>query len=327
MTQLTSDATPGQIMATLAEYETGLQLIEDPREAASFVKQADALRYLAQKAQAGKEVQNCAAELALRARRRAGELLAAVDLKPGPKTGDDPTLGSIGISANDSSRWQALAAVPEERFDRHLAEAHATGELTTAGVIRLASAIENQHRREDVLGVSPAEGRYRCLAIDPPWPVKKIEREVRPNQVTDLSYPTMSLEEIGELPIPDLADPLGCHVYLWVTHRFLPSGLRLFDAWGVNYQCVMTWVKNVGFTPYSWMYSTEHVLFGRIGSLDLLKNGLRLDFQAATTGHSEKPDVFYERVSEASPEPRLEMFARRPHEGFVPWGNQVADVG
>jgi N6-adenosine-specific RNA methylase IME4 len=167
------------------------------------------------------------------------------------------------------------------------------------------------------------EGRFRSIVIDPPWPMDKIVREQRPKQGAALDYPTMSLGQIAALPIADLAAD-GCHIYLWVTHRFLPAGLDLFDQWGVTYQCQMTWKKNVGITPFSWMYDTEHVLFGRIGSLDLLQNGLRLSFEAPVQGHSVKPDVFYERVIAASPTPRLEMFARHPREGFTVWGNEAA---
>jgi N6-adenosine-specific RNA methylase IME4 len=133
----------------------------------------------------------------------------------------------------------------------------------------------------------------------------------------------MTLEEISNLPIIDLADREGCHVYLWTTHKFLPDAFDLFLKWGIKYECLMTWVKNVGFTPFSWMYNTEHVLFGRIGSLKLTRLGMKLSFEASVTRHSEKPDIFYERVREASPEPRLEMFTRKVHEGFKPWGNEI----
>ena len=88
----------------------------------------------------------------------------------------------------------------------------------------------------------------------------------------------------------------------------------------------MTWNKNVGFTPFSWMYDTEHVLFGRIGSLDLLKKGLRLSFSAKVTKHSEKPDVFYERVALASPTPRGEWFGRRKRRGFETVGGNALAI-
>lgn len=168
--------------------------------------------------------------------------------------------------------------------------------------------------------------KYRCLVIDPPWPVQKIEREERPNQDPLLEYadyPTMTLEEISDLPIPELADSQGCHIYLWVTHKLLPEGLKLFEAWGVKYQCPLTWVKPSGMTPFSWMYNTEHILFGRIGHLELLQNGVKLAFQAPNYIHSRKPDVFYEVVRTVSPPPRLDMYARETREGFESYGNEV----
>jgi N6-adenosine-specific RNA methylase IME4 len=85
----------------------------------------------------------------------------------------------------------------------------------------------------------------------------------------------------------------------------------------------MTWRKNVGPTPFSWMYDTEHVLFGRVGDLPLSRNGLRLSFEAPVVGHSIKPDVFYERVCQATPGPRLAMFERGERDGFQVWGDEV----
>jgi len=97
------------------------------------------------------------------------------------------------------------------------------------------------------------KGRYRCIVIDPPWPVEKIKREVRPNQGQYLDYHVWSLQqikdEVGQC-LKDKAEADGCHVYLWITHRHLPEGFKLFAAWGVRYQCLMTWKKNVGITPY-----------------------------------------------------------------------------
>ena len=172
-------------------------------------------------------------------------------------------------------------------------------------------------------------GRFRCVTIDPPWPVKKIEREERPKQglEDDFDYRTLELDEIRALvgaALDERAHDDGCHVYLWTTHKFLPDALGMFASWGVKYECLMTWVKNVGITPFSWMYDTEHVLFGRIGSQGLDRKGLRLSFQAPVTRHSAKPAVFYERVCEASPGPRLAMFERGEREGFTVHGDEIA---
>lgn len=164
---------------------------------------------------------------------------------------------------------------------------------------------------------------YRTIIIDPPWPIKKILREARPNQAAELDYYTMSIDEIKEFPISDFAANDGCHIYLWTTHRFLPVAFEVFNAWGVNYECLLTWVKNVGFTPYSWMYSTEHCLFGRLGDLPLLKKGERLDFFAPVREHSRKPDEFYNRIRDVSPEPRIDIFSREKREGFDQYGDEI----
>lgn len=166
----------------------------------------------------------------------------------------------------------------------------------------------------------PPVGEYRCIVIDPPWPMEKIERDVRPNQAAPLDYRPMSIDEMRALALPAAED---CHLYLWTTHRFLPAALELAEAWDFNYQCLLTWVKNVGFTPYSFMYSTELVVFARRGSLDLLVKGRRLDFAAKVREHSRKPDEFYDIVRDVSPGPRIDMFSREIRDGFDQWGNET----
>lgn len=164
--------------------------------------------------------------------------------------------------------------------------------------------------------------QYRTIVIDPPWPMEKILRDERLKQ-TDFDYPTLEIAEITTLPVNKMAVSDGCHVYLWTTQKFLPVAFEVLMSWGAEYQCLMTWVKNVGFTPFSWMYSTEHCLFGHIGALPLLKLGMRLDFQAKVREHSRKPDEFYNLVRQASPEPRLDMFSREKREGFEQYGNEA----
>jgi N6-adenosine-specific RNA methylase IME4 len=231
----------------------------------------------------------------------------------------------------------------EANFDGSEATAQRYMQLANAARVRdlepntslrgaLAAIQKENNRRRDpdpvTDPVQPKPGTYSCIVIDPPWDIKKIEREERPNQGLYLDYPTMSLEEIADekwVPVRTHAAD-DCHLYLWVTHKYLPAGLELMEQWGFRYQCMMTWRKNVGITPFSWMYDTEHVLFGRKGNLPLTQLGLRLSFDAPVQGHSVKPEVFYERVRTASPGPRIDMFARTERDGFEVWGNEVSDV-
>jgi N6-adenosine-specific RNA methylase IME4 len=206
------------------------------------------------------------------------------------------------------------------------------GDRVTAELIR--EQVRRRLAREDLLAQAPPaavdtppfpERRYRCLVIDPPWPISQIARYDRPGQGAHLEYPTLRLDEIAGLPVPRLADERGCHVYLWIVHRYLAEGLRLLDGWGARYECQLTWVKPSGFPVFgSWMRTTEHVLFARFGDgLPLCRHGLKLNFEARQTRHSEKPDVFYDRVRAATPGPRLDMFARQRRDGFDAWGAEA----
>jgi hypothetical protein len=73
------------------------------------------------------ELISFATEIKLRAERRAGELLATM---PKAKGGGDtstgsraqpvqepPTLADLGVTKTQSSKWQKLAALPEDKFE------------------------------------------------------------------------------------------------------------------------------------------------------------------------------------------------------------------
>jgi len=237
-----------------------------------------------------------------------------IDAQGAPELVDVLKAGGASISAAAE-----VASLPVEEQREIVAKGEAEI-LKAAKEIRAKKAQANAEARAAIKAqaIVLPDGKYQCLIIDPPWPIEKIERDERPNQV-GLDYPTMTIDELLALPVQDLAAD-DCHLYLWTTHKFLPYALRLAEAWGFRYQCLMTWIKNVGFTPFSWMYSTEHVLFCRRGSLPLDRMGLRLDFQAKVREHSRKPNEFYDLVSQASPGPRLDMFSREQHEGFEQWG-------
>jgi N6-adenosine-specific RNA methylase IME4 len=296
---------------------------------------AEQARLYAKQKRLGLDAINRAAAFKLRADWKLGALYLAMPKHEGgrpvnrlqPATGfDPPTYAELGIEKTDAHRCQVIASLPPDEFNAFLeATATAGEELTTASAVRWAKARWQPVEPEEV-DSSPALPKIicRCIVIDPPWPMQKIERDERPAQAAHLDYPTMSLDEIAALPVAERADATGCHLYLWVTQKFLPVGLALVEGWGFRYQCLMTWVKPTGMTPFSWMYNTEHVIFARLGDLDLLKNGEKLSFEAPSVRHSTKPDIFYERVLRVSPGPRLDMFARRERDGFTAWGNEVA---
>lgn len=167
----------------------------------------------------------------------------------------------------------------------------------------------------------PLTGNFDVIVIDPPWQMEKIKRDVAPLQV-GFDYPTMTIDEIKNYQLPAEEN---CHIFMWITHKHFPSGFDIFDTWKVKYVCCFVWHKNGGFQPFGLpQYNCEFALYGRIGTplfIDL-KN-FNVCFNADRTGHSEKPEIFYETLRRVTVGRRVDIFNRRNIEGFEKWGNEV----
>lgn len=189
--------------------------------------------------------------------------------------------------------------------------------------------------------------KYHTIYIDPPWQTKagrplngytlmdgKQVWTGASNQSRNLSYPTMSLEEIASLPVADLAES-NAHLYLWVTNQYLPFAFDLLKGWGFKYSTTLVWAKNPmgGGLGGSYRITTEYLLFAKRGGLASKKtvigtwfNQKRAYDERGKPHHSRKPEFFAELIESVSPGPYLEMFARRYREGWDVWGNEVNGI-
>src|SRR5689334_13593117 len=109
-------------------------------------------------------------------------------------------------------------------------------------------------RSGEVILTLPSK-RYQTIVIDPPWPVKFIKLEMRPNQV-EMPYETMSLEDIEKFPILQYADN-NCNLFVWTTHTFLPQTFDIIKKWGFKYHCLLTWDKTNGRPLCGFKRNTE----------------------------------------------------------------------
>jgi site-specific DNA-methyltransferase (adenine-specific) len=172
--------------------------------------------------------------------------------------------------------------------------------------------------------------KYNVIYADPPWEVKKIKRDVRPNQV-HFDYVTMSIDDIKNMPISDITDD-NCVCFIWTTQSYLPYTFEILKAWGFKYQRTITWDKMNGLCLFGFHNRTEFIVFGYKGKIEMYpkRNAIPTIFQIKSGKHSQKPDRIRKAI-EVFGEKRLELFARSregwfsdiEYEGWDVYGNQV----
>ncbi|MEQ8826743.1 MAG: MT-A70 family methyltransferase [Parvibaculum sp.] len=178
-----------------------------------------------------------------------------------------------------------------------------------------------------------ANGRqFGTIVAEPPWPFPTRTGTVAPEHKRLHRYGTMTLEDICELPVAEVAaDP--AHLYLWVPNALLPEGMRVMEAWGFRYVSNIIWEKvrkdggpdgrGVGFY---FRNVTEILLFGVRGkNARTLAPGRRQVniIRSQKREHSRKPDEQYPIIEGCSWGPRIELFSRGVRKGWTVWGNQA----
>lgn len=133
-------------LARIGEAQRALSAAKTLGDVLQIRDQAEALRVYVKAASDSLSAANMAAEIKLRAERKAGEMLAAME-KQGPgqyQRSHDvtvaPSLDDLGIDKMQSSRWQREAKVPEEKFAEYIATCQeANQEVTQAGLLKIAN--------------------------------------------------------------------------------------------------------------------------------------------------------------------------------------------
>ncbi|TCO73925.1 MT-A70 family methyltransferase [Rhodovulum euryhalinum] len=174
--------------------------------------------------------------------------------------------------------------------------------------------------------------RFGTILADPPWQFQNRTGKMAPEHKRLSRYPTMTLDEICDLPVEAIAAERA-HLYLWVPNALLPEGLKVMEHWGFKYKSNLVWYKvrkdggpdrrGVGFY---FRNVTEILLFGVRGKdVRTLSPGRSQEniISSQKREHSRKPDEQYEIIERCSWGPRLEIFARGPRDGWTVWGNQA----
>ncbi len=304
-------------------------------DAKKVIDLAEAARIYARQVSLGLEAQNHAAEIKLRAQRRAGEILDSMEFSKGAATPSQavtplPTHDEIGINRMEAHRWQTIASVPEEEFEEYIETTKGEGEeLTTNKIFRdTRKKARRQERADNIDEISKGNGnlnteiKYPIIYADPPW---QYEHSKTDNRKIENQYPTMSLDEICEMKVGELATP-DAVLFMWATSPKLEEALRVISSWGFTYRTNMVWIKDRIGMGYYARQQHELLLIATRGSVPVPEPENRVSsvLHSPRLEHSKKPEQYYETIERMYPEyKKIELFSRNQYDGWESWGNQT----
>lgn len=178
--------------------------------------------------------------------------------------------------------------------------------------------------------------QFDIVLADPPWAYTGQQDKWG---AAAKFYPLMEDQDLLDFPLASVLAPKGI-LFMWVTSPRLDFAIDCIRAWGLTYRGVaFNWVKTKpsdpstpigaqGVRPSIVKPTSEFVLAAsRVKTsrpMKLFDESIRQIIMAPRTEHSRKPDDVHERIEKMYPTAsKIELFARRPRDGWTIWGNEV----
>jgi len=233
------------------------------------------------------------------------------------------------LPTNERQTRPLTSLEPKEQVEawKRVIETTPEGKITAAVVLKAAKEVERekrQERRQDRIESTPVipDGKYNVIYADPPW---KYDFGFDIYGAADRHYHTMSIEELCNLPIPELTED-NAVLFLWVTSPKLFDAQRIIKAWGFDYKTSFVWDKVKHVMGHYNSVRHEFLLVCVKGSFPKQSNTLHdsvIEIERSDE-HSEKPDYFRQLIEEMYPKSKkIELFARQIAEGWDAWGNEL----
>ena len=168
--------------------------------------------------------------------------------------------------------------------------------------------------------------KYNVIYADPPWSVLRgtpnLHAKNQGNRV--LEYPTMSVEEICNLPVKNIIDNSSV-LFLWTINKYIEDSYKVARSWGFTPSTMIVWCKKPKGRGLGGTFglSTEYLLFARNGSYKAKERYWSTWVESKRYKHSKKPEIFREIIEKCFDGNKIELFAREKTEGWDVWGNEV----
>lgn len=332
-------------MTQLVRYEQARSALAEARsvdEVKDIRDKAEAMRAYARMAN-DTQLESDAMELRLRAERRLGIMLTEQKRTTGmntgaqgvgtsavPKENRTPTLADVGIGKKLSARSQKIGGIGEQAFEamvESMRDRIADGDRVSLDIVSVDKKERRAERERDLAARQTAlpNKRYGVIYADPEWRFEVYSRDTGMDRAADNHYPTSGTDAICARPVGDIAAD-DCALFLWATVPMLPDALRVMAAWGFDYKSHCIWAKDRIGTGYWFRNQHELLLVGTKGSVPAPAMGTQIAslVDAPVSGHSEKPQAFYELIESYFPSlPKIELNARSSRRGWDAWGYEA----
>ena len=172
--------------------------------------------------------------------------------------------------------------------------------------------------------------KYGIIYADPPWAFKVYSKKGM-GRSAEIHYPTMSLDDIKNLPVSDIADK-DCALFMWTTIPMLKDCFEVLSAWGFVFKTIaFVWIKqNRKSDSLFWgmgywtRANAEFCILATKGKPKRVAKDVHQVIISHIEEHSKKPNEARERIIRLMGDiPRVELFARQKPDGWDVWGNEV----
>ncbi len=226
---------------------------------------------------------------------------------------------AVGISpASLSKAKQVVEAAKQEpeKYQPLLNEMDKTGRVS--GVHKKLKVAK---QKEEINKEPPPlpKGPFRVIAVDPPW---TYGRSNDSSHRSSNPYPSLSIDEIKSLPIPELSHDDSI-LWLWTTNAHIRIAFEIMEHWGFEYKTLLTWEKDKMGTGDWLRGKTEHCLMGIKGKPTVTLTNQTTSIHGPSEKHSAKPNSFYKLVENLCPGSKLDFFARQERPGWRVYGDEI----
>jgi N6-adenosine-specific RNA methylase IME4 len=238
-----------------------------------------------------------------------------------------------GFTPKQVSQFQRMAANPDA-VERAKAQAREAGDILSRSKVlqevgkdvraaEKATRVEMATSAGVSVNIFATDKKYRVIYADPPWSYND-KQDTDYYGGAEKHYGTMLLEDIAALPIGRIAEK-NAVLFLWTTSPLIFDSQKVFESWGFTYKSMFIWDKvKTGMGHYNSVRH-EMLLICTRGSCtpDTPRMFDSVQSIERSENHSEKPQQFREIIETLYAGNRIELFARKPHDGWDVWGNEV----